>query len=390
MCSNIYVANQTVSGGRGAVVEAYREGDGHRLWKREGLIFTATGDFSRSVSSIFYTPEKVHLIDPSRVGMRTDKLVAFTADPFTFPKDYRVVPNGPFVTSTFSRHFEGHDFLFVSDMYGGFLAGYRFDRPQMGYVGIPCMMMNNGDPDKGVPIRMWVDANGDGQEQDGEYHPASEVNQYSMSFFVDEQGNVWRGTRQQGVYFWRMKGLNQHGVPQYDEPKLWPLPACFRDAKRVWYDSFRDELFMAGNSDFNPDVRDTWWAMCGAIVCCRHFLKKAASGSVKEGWQPDLSIYIPFHIEDGSGLDHTNAKAFTVAGNYIFVVLAREGWITVYDRMTGSFVGRIEPGETVRRQSGWADFNYAINARQLPDGSYELLVEENAFGKVLYYRWEGK
>ena len=387
---NICVANQTVSGGRGAVIEAYRERDGHQLWKQEGLIFTATADFSRSASNVFYTPEKIHLIHPARVGKRADRLVAYTADPFTFPQDWRVLPNGPFVTSTFARCIEGHDFLFVSDMYGGFLAGYRFDRVRMGYVGIPCLMMNNGDPDKDVPIKMWVDANGDGLACDNEYHPSREVNQYSMSFFVDEQGNVWRGTRGQGVFFWRMKGLDKHGVPQYDAPRLWPLPENFRDAKRVWYDTTRDELFLAGNSNVNPDVRDTWWAMCGTIVCCRGFMKQVGEGRVKEGWKSDLSIYIPFHVEDGSGLDHTNAKAFTVAGDYIFVVLARQGWITVYDRMTGAFVGRIEPGDTVHRQSGWADFNYAINARQLPDGTYEILVEENGFGKVLYYHWKGR
>lgn len=387
---NIYVANQAVSGGRGASIEAYREGDGHLLWKQEGLIFTATADFSRATSNIFYTPEKIHQTDPTRIGMRADRLVAFTADPFTFPQDYRVVPNGPFVTSTFARQVEGHELLFVSDMYGGFLAGYRFDLARMGYVGIPCLMMNNGDPDKDIPIKMWVDANGDGKEQEGEFHPYREINQYSMSFFVDEQACVWRGTRGQGILYWRMKGFDQHGVPQYDGPQHWPLPAHFRDAKRIWYDATRDELFMAGNSNVNPDERDTWWAMCGTIVCCRDFLKKASEGLIKEGWQSDLSIYIPFHIEDGSKLDYTNAKAFTVAGDYIFVVLAREGWITVYDRTTGAFVGRIEPGETVHHQSGWADFNYAINARQMPDGSYEILIEENAFGKVLYYRWGGK
>lgn len=387
---NIYIANQALSGGRGAVLEAYRENDAQKLWQREGLIFTATADFDQDYDNIIYTPEKIHLTNKTPKGQRVDRTLAYTSDPFAFPDDERTLQDGPFVTSCFKRKIEGKDFLIVSDMYGSWLGGYRFDHERHGYVGVPSFSFYNGDDRSHDTFRCWTDVNGNGVRESSETKAWKEVNPYCMSYFIDQKGSVWRGVRGNGFMCWNMEGLDNNGNPRFSEPQLWPLPAHFRDAKRVWYDSGRDELFLAGNSDVNPDTQDTWWSMCGTIVCCRDFLQKARKGKIKEGWTSDLNIYIPFHIEDGKGLDHTNGKAFAVAGDYIFVVLARNGWITIYRRDTGAFVGRMEPGEEVHRQSGWADFNYAINARQKPDGTYEILVEENAFGKVLYYHWDGK
>ena len=84
-----------------------------------------------------YTPEKIHKIDYNIVGGRMDKVVAYTADPFTFPDDERVLTEGgAFITSCWKRTIEGHSFLFVSDMYGGMIAGYRFDEKKHGYGSI--------------------------------------------------------------------------------------------------------------------------------------------------------------------------------------------------------------------------------------------------------------
>ncbi|MBQ7964279.1 MAG: leucine-rich repeat domain-containing protein [Alistipes sp.] len=384
---NIYVANTAVSNGRGAVVEAYNEKTKRRLWKSEGLIFTATADFDRTQPNIFYSPEKIHRIDFSREGGRIDELVAYTADPFRYPDDERVKKNGAFVTSSFKRTIGGKSFLFISDMYGGMLAGYRFDEKTNGYIGIPFLFANNGDPDKNRKITFWVDKDGDAKRQDEEYIPTTEINQYSMSLFVDHTGNIWRGTRHQGFFLWRVKGLNSLGIPQYAEPEFYPLPEGFGDAKRIYYDPVKDELYLGGFSPAYPDGQDTWWALGSTIVRCSNFMTKVARGEVKKGWKPDMILYVPFNIEDGSGKDYHNAKAFTVEGDYIFVALGRYGWIMVYDSQTGKLIGRIEPDENINFQSGWCDFNYAINAMKQADGSYLILHEENGFGKILCYRW---
>ena len=372
---NFYVCNTTVSGGRGTSLEAYGK-DRRLLWKREGLIFTATADVSPARPNVLYTPEKIHAISESRVGGRLDELVAYTADPFRFPEDERVRPNGPFVTSTFKRTIGGREFLFVSDMYGSMLAGYRFDAARLGYVGIPCVTFGGGSNDK--PMTLWTDGNGDGRPQDSEMRTFPQVNPYAMNFFVDDDGNVWRGVRERGVLCWKFRALDAHGVPTYDDPVRFELPEGFRDAKRVWYDAARRELFISGFSHARPDAKDTWWCMGSTIVRCSDPLAKGAL-------KADLVFYVPFSVEDGSGRDHTNAKAFCVVGDYVFVSLARNGFVDIYRRDTGASVGRLEPGEAVHRQSGWSDFNYCINACRLADGRYLVLNEENAFAKVMVY-----
>ena len=127
--------------------------------------------------------------------------------------------------------------------------------------------------------------------------------------------------------------------------------------------------------------------MGSTIVRCDRFLVRAAKNEIVKGWKPDLIFYIPFNIEDGSKLDYDNAKAFAAEGDYIFIAIARYGYITVYDKSTGKLVGRIETGDNVHKQSGWCDFNYAINVMQREDGSYLILHEENAFAKILCYSW---
>lgn len=381
---NIYIANQFVSGGRGTILESYNEKTGKRNWKREGLIFTATADFDRQNSDFVYSPEKIHRIYLHRKGSRADELMACTADPFSFPQDQRCIKGGPFITSTFKRTIQGKDFLFVSDMYGGMLAGYRFDRKRHGYVGIPFLNVGNGDPDNKRAITFWNDRNGDGHTQLDELKPIKEPNQFSMSFFVDQAGNIWRGTRQQGFLFWRMTRL-KNGIPQYATGKLFSLPEGIDGVKRIWYDAAKDELFLAGFSDEAPDTKDTWWCMGSTITTYNHALQKMSSGKWQQSQQPQMKLHIPFHVEDDSKLDYTDAKAFCVEGDYIFVALARYGCIAVYARNNGKFLGRLQPGPEVKEQSGWADFNYCIHAKKDKDGTYYIFNEENAFGKILLY-----
>lgn len=378
---NIYVCNTAVSGGRGAVLEAYEEKSKKALWKLEGLIFTATADVDRQDMDYIYSPEKIHLLDYGKTGRRMDRLVAYTADPFTFPDDERVLKDGAFITSCWKRAIGGKSFLFVSDMYGGMLAGYRFDKENQGYIGIPFLFANNGDPGK-KPLRFWTDRDGDAQRDADEWVNCDEINPFSMCFYVDHHGNIWRGSREQGILFWKMNGLNAIGIPQYDSVRKFPLPQGCNGVKRLWYDAEKDELFLAGFSSEHPDPKDTWWCMGSTIVKCGGFLKNMSSNPPKA----DLRFFIPFHPEDGSGKDHTNAKAFCVEGDFVFVSLAREGIIHVYNRDNGEKWGELRPDESVHKQSGWSDFNYCINACRQPDGTYLIMHEENAFAKILIYR----
>lgn len=355
---------------------------GRRNWKSEGLIFTATADFDRHDTHRIFSPEKIHHVADLDAGGRLDTLTAYTLDPFLFPDDMRAKPSGVFVTAAFKRRAAGEDLLFISDMYGGALAGYRFDPKEYGYIGIPFLSALNGTDDR--PITFWVDDDGDGTKQPEEVRQIREANPYSMSFFVDHACNIWRGTRQQGFMLWRLKGV-EDGIPRYADGELYPLPKGTNGAKRIWYDPERDELFIAGFSDAYPDAQDTWWCMGSTIARYSRVMERIDAGTWSADVEPDMTIYMPFNIEDGSGRDHHNAKSFTVEGDYIFVALGRYGYITVYDRRDGHFIGRLQPGPEVGGESGWCDFNYAINAMRQKDGTYRILIEENAFAKILMY-----
>ncbi|MDO5571193.1 MAG: hypothetical protein Q4F97_06970 [Bacteroidales bacterium] len=383
---NIYVANQFIGGGRGTSLECYNEKSKKLIWKKEGLIFTATAAFSKTDKNIVYSPEKIHRYENTDKGVRQDKLIGYTLNPFKFKNDERGIKDGAFITSSFTSQINGKDFLFVSDMYGGMIEGYRFDREKEGYIGIPFLNMYNGDPDKDYPIKSWVDRNGNSIKEDNEIENVKEPNQYSMSFCADVNGNIWRGTRNKGFMLWRQKGLNENDIPVYDKCHLFRLPQGITDSKRIWYDTEKDELFLAGFSDKYPDKQDTWWCMGSTIVKLKDFLKRVDSGDTDvQNWKPDMAVYIPFNIEDGSKKDYTNAKAFTVCGDYIFVAIAREGFVTVYDRINGKYIGKLKPGKEVNEQSGWSDFNYTLNVKHNSDDSYSIFNEENAFGKVIKY-----
>jgi hypothetical protein len=385
---NIYVANQAVSGGRGTSLEAYHESTQELLWKAEGLVFTATADFDRSTNDIFYTPEKIHKIDYTKLGQRLDTFVAITVDPFKYPRDQRGIERGPFITSVFKRYINNQHFLFVSDMYGGMIAGYRFNEETDGYIGIPFMRIW-ATPET---VTIWVDKNGDGQETPDEYTTSANPNRFSMSFYPDQKGNIWRGTREQGFSLWKIGEIDSHGVPQYGAAMQFALPGGTNGVKRIFYDPEKDELFLVGFSSAFPDRNrdgsgsDTWWCMGSTIAKYKNALSRINQGADTRSWTPDLAVYLPFETGN-DGVGATNAKAFTVEGDYIFNALAREGYVTIYDRETGAYIGYIRPGPEVGNASGWTDFNYAINVRKNADGSYEILNEENAFAKVIHYLW---
>jgi len=375
---NIYVANQTVSGGRGSSLEAYNEKTKQQLWKCEGLIFTATADFDRSTNDVFYTPEKIHKIDYKKTGQRMDDFVAVTANPFKYPDDQRGVKNGPFITSVWKRTVNGVSCLFVSDMYGCMIAGYRFNEATDGYIAIPFMRIASSKEN----VFFWQDKNGDGQKTNDEFVDFNNPNHYSMSYYPDQKGNIWRGTREQGFTLWKAGANDSYGIPSYGDAIQCALPKGTNGVKRIFYDNEKDELFLAGFSSALPDSGDTWWCMGSTIAKYKNALRRIEQGANTKKWTPDAVIYLPFTSSDAG---QTNAKAFTVEGDYVFVSIAREGYIAVYDRETGNYRGYIKPGLEVGNASGWCDFNYAVNARKNNDGSYEILNEENAFAKVVHY-----
>ena len=373
---NIYVSSTAV-GGYGAVLEAYSP-DLKMLWKAEGLLFTAVGDFHPSDSTIFYTPEKIHKIDYMKMGHRMDELVAYTHDPFSFPDDPRNPDNGIFVTSSFARELGGKVFTFISDMYGSMLSGYRYDEATHGYTGVPFMSVGAS----GNQINLWVDENGDGLRQSGEVTGTGSVGG-SSSHYIDQAGNIWRGCEHEGFGFWEFNGLNAKGWPTWKAYRHFSLPKGITTIRRIYYLPDRDELLLSGFSNEKPGGGGgMWWCMGSTILKFNNAMSLLNGATPPANWNANLSLYIPY--EDNTE-NPRNSKSFAANDNLIFISLGRNGYVLIYNSETGDYVGLVRPGAEVGGASGWSDFNYCINVRKNKDNTYSILIEENAFAKSIFY-----
>jgi hypothetical protein len=272
-------------------------------------------------------------------------------------------------------------------MYGGMLAGYRFNEETDGYIGIPCMRINiNYNAGKGF---FWLDKNGDGQETDPEIEEFATMDRGEpFCIYADQSGNIFRGQSANGFSYWKMTGIDANGVPQYGPRVIMQLPKDMNRLRRIYYDDKKDELYLMGFSSVYPG--DEWMCAGSTIVKFKNALQRINQGQIDiQSWVPDLLLYVPFTPESKDNkAAQMNTKAFAVEGDFIFCSLYRDGFVAVYDNKTGEYKGYIKPGPEVGNASGWTDFNYAISARKNDDGSYFILNEENAFAKVILYKWE--
>ena len=400
---NIYVANSAPGGG--AILQAYQP-DGTLIWDKKGLVFTSTACADPLHNEDVYTFDKRVKMDYSKTVAGSEwSFVAYTLNRFKYPDDPRL--HGVFFTSAWIKYINGQKFLFATDMYSGLLAGYRFSPVTDGEIAIPCLLMNVGgfNSNSTYPRQfdspkdyIWMDINGDGSIQPDEFTTKEGLdNAYSMSVWVDTDGNIWKGIRGQGVRFIPLKEVNSKGVPVYDFADSKLLDIANADlgvdgVKRLVYDREADELYISGFSSQKPDKKldgsgvDSWWSM-GSTVC----MYKNVLGTLKSNPSvnfknviPSWRIFIPF-VSSGEVGSENSAKSFTVEGDYLFIALAKYGNINVYKRNNGEYVGQIQPGAEVGKESGWTDIDYAVNVTKTAS-EYLIFNEENAFAKVIMYR----
>lgn len=402
---NIYVANSIPQGG--AVLQAYSP-EGTLLWDKKGLVFTATACADPENVNEVYTFDKKIRMDYSKTAPGSEwTFDAFTLNRFKYPDDPRT--HGGFVTSAWIKHIKGHKYLFVTDMYAGMLAGYRFNNATDGEIAIPMLLMNVGGWDtKGTyPTNLgsdkdfiWMDKNGDGQIQQDEFTFKNGFDSpYSMAVWVDSTGNIWKGVRENGVRLIPLQDVNAKGVLVYDFSKsvlldIGKSTTGTNGVKRLVYDRKNDELFVAGFSNEKPDRKstgegvDSWWCM-GSTLCKYTKVLDTLSKNPAVDFKniaPAWKIYIPFiPNDDPAGSSDEDAKSFTVENGYIFVALAKNGKINIYETKDGTFLTQIKPGPEVNRESGWTDIDYSINVTKTPN-EYLIFNEENAFAKVILYR----
>jgi hypothetical protein len=377
---NIYVCNSTT----GASVESYTA-SGTRNWRLDGLVFTAVGDLDPTTMSdvyLFNRRLKVDLSQPSGAPWRP---YGYTLDLFRYPNDPRGPAANIFMTSSLIRYVGGRKLLYTSDMYAGSLSAFRFD----GEVAVPAGFFTAGTASDGAwpPNRptgkeiAWVDANGDGQMQSNEYDAKNADNNYGRGWWVDEAGGLWKTLREQGVRYFPCQGVSSAGVPQYSYATsvLYPIPAnTFVDLQRILYDAAQDALYLTGWAAGDNGGERFWWSAGSTI----YKFSRWKQGNRTPDWK--------IALEPANGQDKLRTKSFVVEGDYLFaatVNVEKKGIINVYKIANGQFIGSLQAGPEVDGITGWTDINIAVTARRNSNGQYNILMEENGYGKVLLYRW---
>ncbi len=82
-----------------------------------------------------------------------------------------------------------------------------------------------------------------------------------------------------------------------------------------------------------------------------------------------------------------NFIGLTWAGDYVFASTSRDAKIYIFKAENGAHVGTLSPGPEVDRQSGWHDVRQSIRAHRRADGEYLIFAKEDAYAKVIMYRW---
>ena len=91
--------------------------------------------------------------------------------------------------------------------------------------------------------------------------------------------------------------------------------------------------------------------------------------------------------------DKLPPKSFDVAGDHVFMVQVKPtrgvpALVNVYRGSDGGHAGIMRPGPEVGGNSGWVDMTHGLQAMQRKDGTYLVIVQENARAKNIVYRWQ--
>jgi hypothetical protein len=211
----------------------------------------------------------------------------------------------------------------------------------------------------------------------------------TWAWCVDSNGDIWQGdpSDKPEIRRYRFEGWDSEGKPRYnwDKPQTWARPDGWDTIRRVYYEPESDSLYLSG---YLKGQRIETWGVMGATL--RRY-NGWLHGVPRIAW---TNAALPRDGNPDPKEGPLTPVAFDIAGEYIFLGMTRpnEGKQRVFilSAVNGKWVGTLTPGKEVGEMAGWLDMPYAIAALERENGEYLILVEEDARGKNLLYRWTPK
>jgi len=365
---NVYVATSGVETSPiGAEIRKFSP-QGTLLWRRQGLVGAEGAAPDPESPEDVYTPRQRFRLDYTK-DPPTWELAAWTLR----PDRYDDPRSNTRFASVQVRRIQGKRILYASDANASRVAFFRFE----GDIAVPSGLMVPDSRPKELPpgqqdhVRyVWRDGNGDGKIQPEELTVGVEAEPRSWDWFVDGTGGLWRGCARSFLFCIPCDGLDSVGNPIYpwEAKKLkgYPMPKPFTGIHGLeCYDAPETRYLTGEGIGFRRDPADGGGP--GGCLLARQDVEAGYRWLVPT----DTAIM---------------TRAFSVAGDLVFVTDTFKAAIQVYDAETGLRIGIAGPGKPVGYQSGWCDFPRGLRAYRKADGEYLVFNEEDWKAKVMLYR----
>jgi len=344
---NITVANAGSIGVNQTRLETYAP-DGKPLWDLKGLAFLDMACPDPANESDVYDNGNLMHLDYSRLAGDEWSQVAETTNPIKYPDDPRLNLFGAQIYGM--RRIHGQLFLITTTQAGVPLSFARFSPATDGYCAIPCALLTSRRyPRKpfpayepaGMGTTLWVDKNGDGDFQPGEFQKLDNIT--ALNPFVDDDGDIWFAERFDIRRLAVSKTLDAHGVPawSFDSPGnvTFPRPAPFTgntdSVTTAKYDTASGALFCFGFNAARPKTLGINHPV--GTILARYII---VDGKLNLTNQVDL----PYDVDFGGGV-HDQVQTSALAGDYIFVGYYKRMTVRVYRKRDLSLVGTINSGK---------------------------------------------
>lgn len=379
--------------------------------------FLHVGDFDPTSNGTSLHTESVrYAMDYTKPPGQSWKFAAVTLDPFRYPDDPRT--QMPFGTA-YVKYIGGKKFLYCTDMINAYIAVFRFEEGSE--IAIPCGLFYFFSSGQGAgwaegkyPVRTesstwshyrWLDTNGNGQADVGEFDTYRVANDYAECYDIDANGNIWMGGGQSeySTYFkcggnWVIPctGIDEHGVPKYDlagiekldVPQYILQPVDYelsRSPTRIRYLPETDTLFLGVG--FDPWYTRRIYVIDGYRYSGHPTLRCLIDTGFDSAGQAEI------HLDQGTN-DMTIPMSFAADNDYVYVGyldrgrnVPNRGEVTIYSARDGHQVGWLRPDAGTNWFCGTIDLVVGLQVTTLADGSRLICEEDDGAGKMMVFHW---